>query len=225
VIRASALGAILLLVSVGCRTAPAPAPAPPADVATEYDLVYAISHNRVSFAPSPFLVSSTRGLAPGTAVDIGSGNGRNSLYLARRGFHVTAVDLSRVGLDLTRQAAEAEHLPVTTLAEDINQFDFGRNRWDLIVLIDFPFSYRALLPRIAAGLKPGGEVVIQAVSSHQPGSLDSPDHSLRYTFMRHADLRGPFAGFSVLHDSEAEEPTVWGVKAIMIRVAAQKPTS
>ncbi len=215
----------LLAAMAGCRSAPPLPPAPPtATIATEYDLIYAISHAKMSRAPSPFLTSMVArlGLQGGTALDIGGGAGRNSIFLAQRGFRVTNVDLSRVGLDLTKQRAAMAHVPVTTVAADINRFDLGQARWNLITLIDFPFAYRALLPRIAAGLKPGGVVVIQEVAQGQPG-LESPDKVLRYTFMARGDLDAPFAGFTILHDTLGEEPTVWGVKALMIRYAARKP--
>ncbi|HXR97738.1 MAG TPA: class I SAM-dependent methyltransferase [Terriglobales bacterium] len=223
--RASIL--LIILVSAllgGCRArVAAPSANASSDIANEYDLVYAISHARVSTAPSPFLVASVSGQHRGqTALDIGAGSGRNSFYLARHGYQVTAVDLSHIGLDLIRSQASAENLPINTVAEDINEFPFGENKWDLIALIDFPFAYRGLLPKIAAGLKPGGEVVIQAVSVAQPG-LESPDKMLHYTFMDRRDLAAPFAGFTVLHHSEDEEPTVWGVKAIMVRFSARKP--
>lgn len=197
-----------------------------AAVGHEYDLDYAIDHGALLTAPSPFLVGELGEAGAGggdpSALDIGSGSGRNSLYLARRGYNVTAVDLSKVGLALTQQQAQAAGLPVETVDADINKFDIGQNRWNLVVLIDFPFPYRKLLPRIAAGLKPGGMVVIQEVSSAEPAE-ESPDHILRYTFMDRRDLDAPFAGFTVLHDEQAKEPTAWGVQAIMIRYAARKP--
>jgi SAM-dependent methyltransferase len=215
----------LLALLAGCRTAPAPPPEPPtAAIATEYDLIYAISHAKMPQTPSPFLAAlvARLKLGGGTALDLGGGAGRNSIFLAQHGFAVTDVDVSRVGLDLAQQRAERQHLRIATVAADINQFDLGRNRWDLIALIDFPFPYRALLPRIAAGLKPGGVVVIQAVAQGQPG-LESPDKVLHYTFMARHDLDAPFAGFAILHNTLTEEPTVWGVKARMVRYAARKP--
>lgn len=205
----------------GCRRSGSAA------IGHEYDLQYAIARGPILTDPSPFLLQALQWAPPParggvTALDIGSGDGRNSLYLARRGYAVTAVDLSQVGLDLTRQQAQAGDLPVTTVRADINTFDIGENRWDLIVLIDFPFPYQSLLPRLAAGLKPGGLIVVQAVSDRQPQER-SPDRKLQYTFMQHDDLEAAFRGFAVLHDTEDEEPTVWGVRAIMLRFAARKP--
>lgn len=228
-------GVTLMLPLGGCYARPAvpAAPAPASaiaqnsQVATEYDLVYAMAHGHVSEAESPFLATMLKQIeappAGATALDIGSGSGRNTLYLARHGYHVTGVDLSRVGLDLTQQAAARDGLAVTTLFEDINRFDFGHDRWNLILLIDFPFPYKALLPKIAAGLKPGGVVVAQDVSTADPSSPASADGALRYTFMNPRDLDEAFAGFTVLHYEEAERHTIWGVRAVMIRYAARKP--
>jgi tellurite methyltransferase len=215
----------LLLLLAGCRTGPAPAPpSPNATIATEYDLIYAMTHAKMTREPSPFLKAmvATLKLGGGTALDIGGGAGRNSIFLARHGFQVTDVDLSRVGLDLAQQRAALARVHVTTVAADINQFDLGQRHWNLITLIDFPFAYRALLPRIAAALKPGGVVVIQEVAKGQAG-LESPDQVLHYTFMARRDLDAPFAGFAILHDTLGVRPTVWGVKALMIRYAARKP--
>lgn len=221
---------LLLLLSMalaGCRAHPVPPRSSGEDiptVTTGYDLIYALSHARPQPHPSPFLMAMAGEGAGGTALDIGSGAGRNALYLAHHGYRVTAVDLSRIGLDITARQAALAHVPVATVAADINRYDLGRARWDLVVLIDFPYPYRALLPRIAAGLKPGGLVVIQAVSTREPGPRQSPDGTFHYTYMDRKDVEAAFAGFTVLHDSEDEEPTVWGVKAVLIRFAARKPT-
>lgn len=220
--RRALLLTLLALGLAGCRGRAVAANS--GAIGHEYDLQYAIARGAVLTDPSPFLVSSLRWDPPApaaAALDIGSGSGRNSLYLARRGFRVTAVDLSQVGLDLTRQQALAARLPVTTVHADINRFPVGRARWNLIVLVDFPFPYQALLPRLAAGLKPGGMIVVQAVSSLQPQER-SPDGLLRYTFMRRSDLDLALRGFRVLDESEARRATVWGVPAIMLRLAARK---
>src|SRR6185437_13606586 len=97
-------------------------------VAQEYDLDYAIADGPLLTNPSPFLVAMLRRArsvtgAARTALDIGSGSGRNTLYLARRGYRVTAVDLSQVGLDLTAQQARAGRLAVHTVRQNINNFN------------------------------------------------------------------------------------------------------
>lgn len=161
------------------------------------------------------------------ALDLGSGNGRNSLYLARHGWSVTAVDLSRVGLDQTRMSADQLGIRIDTIAADVNDFDFGHDRWDLILLIDFPFAYQNLLPRIREGLRPGGWVVIEDVSVREEAELRKiPGQSppLQYTFMRRADLDHAFADFHVLRDQEGFFANPWGGHAWLIRYLAEKPS-
>jgi len=195
-------------------------------IGTTYDLLYGLRAAPPALAPSPFLTDCVGRRKPGTALDIGSGNGRNTLYLARRGWHVTAVDLSRVGLDQTQMMARQLGVKVRTVAQDINRFDFGHERWDLILLIDFPFAYQELLPRIRAGLRPGGWIVLEEVSDREAAELKKSQHLspiLPYRFMRRKDLDTAFAGFQVLRDEEGFFATPWGGHAWMIRYLAEKP--
>jgi SAM-dependent methyltransferase len=53
------------------------------------------------------------------AIDIGSGAGRNSLYLARQGWTVTAVDVSQVALDRLAASAAEEQLPIVCTQADL----------------------------------------------------------------------------------------------------------
>ena len=55
----------------------------------------------------------------GRALDIAAGSGRLALWLASRGLEVVAVDISPVGLDLARQAAQAAGLQIVTVPADL----------------------------------------------------------------------------------------------------------
>ena len=216
--------ALLFGLLSGCESVPAKKAVTNAEIGSEYDLIYVASDIRGRVNPSEFLVQSVgprdqpqKGSA---ALDIGSGNGRNSFYLAERGFEVTSLDLSRVGLDLTAEEAKRRKLPVKAVLKDVNAFDFGVSRWDVILMIDFPFPYQALLPKIVAGLKPGGRVIIESVSVREPRRDQEP---IEFTHMRRDDLTGPFTDFKILYDREASWPSVWGGRAVMIRFSAQKP--
>lgn len=224
----------MMLVTVSsARQSAAPSPAPSSgqttsQIGTTYDLLYGLGAAPSAFRPSRFLVDMVQHRKPGTALDIGSGNGRNSLYLAQSGWTVTAVDLSRVGLDQTRYTAQRLGVKVQTVDRDIHRFNFGHNRWDLILLIDFPFAYQKLLPRIREGLRPGGWILIEAVSQREREELKKPHDQhlkLSYTFMRRPDLDRAFAGFRVLHDESGFFATPWGGHAWMIRYLAQKPAT
>ena len=84
--------------------------------AHEWDERYAGTELVWSAEPNRFVAEEVADLEPGRAVDLGAGEGRNALHLARLGWQVTAVDFSQVALDKGR--AVAGDLPVTWLCAD-----------------------------------------------------------------------------------------------------------
>ncbi|ROR92330.1 class I SAM-dependent methyltransferase [Nocardioides aurantiacus] len=78
--------------------------------AAAWDERYAAAPLVWSAGPNAFVERDLADLTPGTALDLGSGEGRNARWLASRGWHVTALDFSPVGLDKGRRLA-AEHDP------------------------------------------------------------------------------------------------------------------
>src|SRR4029079_17927679 len=58
-----------------------------------------------SATPNQFVEAEVADLAPGRAVDLAAGEGRNAIWLARQGWQVTAVDFAQAGLDKGRTLA------------------------------------------------------------------------------------------------------------------------
>ena len=109
--------------------------------------------------PNAFLVEMVKGRKPGTALDVGMGQGRNAIYLARQGWTVTGFDPADKAVAQANATAAKLGVKLTTVIRGSEDFDFGQNRWDLIVL-----SYvtvRDIADRVVAALKPGGVVVIE----------------------------------------------------------------
>ena len=75
--------------------------------AEAWDARYAASELVWSAEPNQFVAAECADLPPGRAVDLAAGEGRNALWLARRGWQVTAVDFSQVALDKGRRLAAA----------------------------------------------------------------------------------------------------------------------
>jgi len=110
-------------------------------------------------APNAFLVEMVKGRQPGAALDVGMGQGRNAIYLAQQGWAVTGFDPADKAVAQANATAAKLGVKLTTMIQGSEDFDFGQNRWDLVVL-----SYvtvRDIAERVVAALKPGGIVVIE----------------------------------------------------------------
>jgi 2-polyprenyl-3-methyl-5-hydroxy-6-metoxy-1,4-benzoquinol methylase len=128
------------------------------------------------FPHNKFLAETIRGRKPGKALDIGMGEGRNALFLATNGWEVTGFDISDVGVRLAREAAQKKGLKLEALVDDVDRFDYGRQRWDLVV----GMYMHALITRNAAkivdSLKPGGIIVVEGFHRdlNRPGLSGGP---------------------------------------------------
>lgn len=97
-----------------------------------------------------------------TILDLGCGQGRDSLFLGRLGFRVTGVDISTVGIQQLNEAAQTENLKVKGKVADIYTFN-KIEEYDMILLDSIFHFYkndlikeRNLLKKIIGELKPGG---------------------------------------------------------------------
>ena len=110
--------------------------------------------------PNAFLVSIVEKRKPGRALDVGMGEGRNTLYLAKLGWDVTGFDPADKAVALAQERAKKLGLAVKTAVALDTTFDFGTEQWDLIL-----YSWVAAGPsaqKAIAGLKPGGLIVFES---------------------------------------------------------------
>ena len=148
---------------------PASTPPPHEHTATapwseqEWDERYAAAEQIWSGEPNGALVAEASGLAPGRALDVGCGEGADALWLARRGWQVTALDVSRVALARAQQAADRAGLPVTWVRSGLVEAALPAGTYDLVsaqypALLRTPdrAAERALLGAVA----PGGTLLV-----------------------------------------------------------------
>jgi SAM-dependent methyltransferase len=119
-------------------------------------------------APAPLLARIAEPLPPGRALDLACGTGRNALWLAQRGWSVTAVDGAPSAIETVRRRARQLGLAVDTSVADLErgQFHIAPSSWDLICLCYY--LQRDLFELAKRGLVPGG-VVIAIVHLAAPG--------------------------------------------------------
>ena len=109
--------------------------------------------------PSRLLIRAVEQLAAGRALDIACGAGRHALYLASRGWRVTAVDASRVGVELMQARARSLGLKLDARVADLErgEFEIEPESYDLIC--DFYYLQRDLFAQLRAGVRKGGRLV------------------------------------------------------------------
>lgn len=160
--------------------------------------------------PNRFVVQYLSDLTPGTAIDLGAGEGRNAVWLAQRGWQVTAVDFSAVGLEKARAMAADAQVPLATVAENALVFEPSVHV-DLVVLsyLQIPDDDQVrLLKRAAGWLRPGGRVFVVA---HDKANTvgGPPDAGVRYSLEQTlAALEGLEVEVATVADREGALDTV-----------------
>ncbi|WP_101258117.1 class I SAM-dependent methyltransferase [Streptomyces barkulensis] len=121
--------------------------------------------------PNRWVVRETEGLAPGRALDLAAGEGRNALWLAAGGWDVTAVDFSEVALERGRRLAGS--LPsqarerLDWVRADVASYrpgaGAGAGAFELVLVIYLHLpaeERRAVLRRAARAVAPGGVLLV-----------------------------------------------------------------
>lgn len=140
--------------------------------ARAWDERYAATELVWSATPNQFVAAELADLPPGRAIDVAAGEGRNALWLAERGWQVTALDFSLVGLDKGRTLQERHErgrdLHVDWVHGDALAFDPGPVAYDLAVTayLQLPAEDRRTAARRAFGaLREGGTFFLVAHDS------------------------------------------------------------
>lgn len=149
---------------------------------------------------------------PCTAIDIGAGEGRNSLYLASVGFDVYAIEPSKVGADKILQRAKdcgvymsVLNTDIITATKDLENIGFAVA---LTSLEHMEYGYLLeAVKEIKQVLKPGGYIYAMVFTEDDPGyKKDLPNASECALFIKHyfkkGELRELFSDFEILEYSE-----------------------
>lgn len=116
--------------------------------------------------PNTHLAAEAENLRPGRALDAGCGHGSDTLWLAARGWQVTAVDFSTAALAHARSAAEALGTDVAERIDwvegDLATWAPQPGRYDLVtcLYVHVAGSVEELVRRLAAGVAPGGTLLL-----------------------------------------------------------------
>jgi len=170
--------------------------------------------------PNALLISTVEGRKPGRALDIGMGQGRNSVFLALKGWDVTGFDLSDEGIATARRNAERADVKINAIRGTEDAFDYGAEQWDLIVFVyePFPITTAAYVERLHRSLRAGGIIVIEGFSE-EATAKDRP-----ITAIDPARLLPAFKDFRLLHYQDVVGTPDWGgpKPRRLVRMVAEK---
>ena len=169
-------------------------------------------------APNSFLVAITKGMKPGRSLDVGMGQGRNTLYLAQQGWDSHGFDPADRAVAAAQEEARKLGVKITTTIARAEEFGWGDARWDLIVL-----SYvgaREYAPKVAQALRPGGMVIVEGF--HRDAAKTRPIGG--GVVVDTNELLTIFAGLRVVHYEDTAATGDFGLfDTRVVRLAAVKP--
>jgi SAM-dependent methyltransferase len=139
---------------------------------TDWDARYAEPGWTFGTEPNDFLREQAHLLPPGNVLCLADGEGRNGVWLAEQGYHVTSLDLSTVGLEKARRLAAERGVRLTTVRADLEDHVIEPGAWQGIVSIFAhvsPEIRRRVHAAVLQGLAPGGVFLLEAYRPEQIG--------------------------------------------------------
>ena len=155
-----------------------------------------------------FLVAEVADLEPGRALDVACGEGRNAVWLAERGWEVTAVDFSAVGLAKASKLADERGVGAEWIEADLLEFVPRPGAFDLVAVLylHLPAGARGVvLARAAAAVAPGGRLLVVGhdASNLTDGCGGPQDPAILFT---PSDVAGELPGLRIERAERVRRP-------------------
>jgi SAM-dependent methyltransferase len=169
-------------------------------------------------APNGFLVEMIKGLRPGRALDVGMGQGRNTIFLAQQGWDAVGFDPADKAVAAAQEQAKKLGVKITTHVARAEDFDWGDAQWDLIVV-----SYvggREYVDNVLRALRPGGMVMIEGF--HRDATKKQPIGS--GVVFDTNELLKLYGALRVVRYEDTDGIGDFGLQPVrVVRLLAQKP--
>lgn len=187
----------------------------PEALENRWDAVFTQSKDYVyGKEPSPFLVESLPLLpAKGRVLDLAMAEGRNAVFMAKKGYQVEGVDISEVAIRRAKRLARENKVRIKTIIADLANYQIKPDSYDVILVIYY--LDRRLIPAMKKGLKKGGVIVFE---NHTEGNLKYDKTEPKEYLLGVGELRKLFSDFQVLKYREEDSG-----KEVSAALVARKP--
>lgn len=150
--------------------------------------------------PDPFLKQNIRFLPKGATLLFPMEEGKSAIFLAKNGFQVSGIDYSDAALQKAHRLARENHVKISGINADLEQYEFEVGKYDVIVGLDL-FRPR-LVSQVKSGLKKNGVILYTAqmatAAQIQSGTIPS-------SVVRPGELKAHFLDFQIIHYHEESE--------------------
>ena len=152
-------------------------------------------------APAKFLAKNYDYIPSRSKIlDIGMGEGRNAVFLARKEYVVTGIDISAVAIKKARMLAREFGVRITSIFASIHEYQIPKNSFDAIIC--FYFVDRELNKKIVSWLKPGGILIYEASTEMELLNSKATTTDMKY-LLRSGELLTMFPTLKILKYEEA----------------------
>ena len=173
-----------------------------------------------NLSPSPLLERFYNQVPKGEILDIGFGKGNDSIFLATKGFRVTAIDAKKNNVDDLARAAKENNLSIKAGQIDVRKFEFRSDTYEIIVAMNSLFflngnEFKMIIENIKKSLKPDGIAIISSFTvddslfkklERTANKIDAQtfqdDTGNSWFFLKEEELKNMFFDFEILFYKE-----------------------
>ncbi len=173
----------------------------------KWNAKYLVAAHLQDQSPDEELVRLSKQLPrKGLALDLACGLGKNSLFLARCGLTVEALDGSIVGLKRLNKAAASQGLAskITTHQTDIDTLNLAASQYDVILVVRY--LNRQIFSMLQAAMKPGAKLIYKTYNKNI--RCQRPNFKLQYT-IELDELTSLFSDLQIVEDNASDHESVF----------------
>lgn len=145
----------------------------------KYEKIYKEHECVFGFFPTPMVKKLTRYLQSGTVMDLGAGEGRNSLFLANKGFDVTALDNAEAGIEKLKKFAAEKRININALVGDARTIEIPKGQDALLAILLFHHLSRkealTVIEKMKNATREGGFNVLNIITKDSDFYRDDPN--------------------------------------------------
>ncbi len=160
------------------------------------------------------LAQTIESLEPGKALCVAMGQGRNALYLAKKGWEVSGFDLADEAIDYALESAAQYNLSLHTEIASFDSYDFGESQWDLITwLYGGCLQVDGIVSKLKKALKPKGIFVFEFFHRQAGIEMGRPEFGCKTNAIKDMFSKD---GFEILLYEEKEGVADYGMQPNML---------